>query len=261
MSLKLAAYNLGACDDAIAALQACVSEAIAFDDASVEIRARVGLGVVFGDAGRFDVAQYEFLRALQLAERHPDTAGPARITANIANLHRKRAQAHFAAGFEARGLHECDTSARVAGRACRMAVEEGNVAAEIDALAIRGCAYDLRGEAEHARALLKASIALGRSSRCPTAIVWVLCELGRLCLAADDLGGARTAFVEALDLARELRPSRKIAVACAGLADVEAREGRVPAALGWWERAADEAAAFEIASLQTRRQISEFFAV
>jgi tetratricopeptide (TPR) repeat protein len=260
VSLKLAASSLGACDDPVRALQACVSEAIACGDAPVEIRARVGLGVVFGDAGRFDAAQYEFVRALQLAERHPDTTGPSRITANIANLHRKRALAHLAAGFEARGLHECDAAARVAGRACRMAVEERNVAAEIDALAIRGCAHDLRGERERAQALLRASIALGQASRCPSAIVWVLCELGRMCLAADDLAGARGAFLEALELARELRPSRKIAVACAGLADVLAREGDVPATLAWRERAADETAAFEIASLQTRRQIREFFA-
>ena len=85
--------------------------------------------------------------------------------------------------------------------------------------------------------------------------MWVLCELARMLLAAGDVEEAGTAYAEALDLARELRPSRKIATACFGLADVAARRGDAPAASRWRERGAEEAAAFEIASLQTRRQV------
>ena len=76
-----------------------------------------------------------------------------------------------------------------------------------------------------------------------------------MCLAAGDLEDAGEAYAEALDIARDLRPSRKIAAACFGLADVAARGGDTEAAARWREQGAEEAAAFEIASLQTRRQI------
>jgi hypothetical protein len=48
---------------------------------------------VLGDEGHFDAAAYEFDRALRLARDNPGPTSPARITANIANLHRKRAVA------------------------------------------------------------------------------------------------------------------------------------------------------------------------
>jgi len=259
VSLKMAAWNLGACDDVTDTLDRCATEAMAVGDFALEVRARVGLGVVLGDEGRFDAAEREYKRAFPLALARPNATGAPRILANMANLHRKRATAHLAAGLEAKGLHDSEEAARLAGQACRMALDEGNLAVEIDALAIRACALDMRGYGERARALLRASIALGKASRCASAVVWVLCELGRQSLAAGELEHARVAYLDALATARELRPSRKIALACSGLAEVAASEGDVPAANEWRERAAEETAAYEIARLQTRRQIREFF--
>ena len=255
VSLQMSAFILGAGADVHAALRECTREALESGDTTVEVRARVALGVVLGDCGHFDAAAYEFDRALRLSGAGQAGASPARITANIANLHRKRAAAYFAGGYEAKGLHECGHAVRVAHEACRLAALEGAVSVEIDALAIAGCAIEQGGEPARARLLLRESVALGRAARCPSAIVWVLCELGRMSLQADDLDEARGAYAEALELARELRPSRKIAAACFGLADIEARRGEPGAAGRWRERGAEEAAAFEIASLQTRRQI------
>lgn len=152
-------------------------------------------------------------------------------------------------------MRECAEAIAKSREACRLAAREGAVSVEIDALAVSGCAHEQRGEPARARLLLRASIVLGRAARCPSAIVWVLCELGRMSLAAGDVEDARAAFAEALELARELRPSRKIATACFGLADVDARSGHPEAASRWRDRGAEEAAAFEIASLQTRKQI------
>jgi ATP/maltotriose-dependent transcriptional regulator MalT len=152
-------------------------------------------------------------------------------------------------------MRECDHATQAARAACRLAAEEGAVSVEIDALAIAGCALELRGDAARARVLLRESIAIGRASRCPSAVVWVLCELGRLALSSGDLDEAESSYAGALETARELRPSRKIALACAGLADVHARRGDPSAARAWRERSAEETVAFEIASLQTRRQI------
>ena len=256
VSLQMSAFILGAGEDVHGALRACTREALEHGDKAVEARARIALGVVLGDAGHFDAAAYEFDRALRLGSDAPGGAGGvARIKANIANLHRKRATAYLSQGYEARGLHEAGLAIQVAREACRIAAAEGALSVEIDALAIAGCACEQRGEPARGRVLLRESIALGRAARCPSAIVWVLCELARMSLAAGSVDDAAVAYAEALELARELRPSRKIATACFGLAEVEARRGDATAAAAWRERGAEEAAAFEIASLQTRRQI------
>jgi tetratricopeptide (TPR) repeat protein len=256
VSLQMSAFILGAGEGVHATLRECTREALEHGDVGVEVRARNALGVVLGDGGHFDAAAYEFDRALQLGSELPaSVSSSARITANIANLHRKRATACFAGGFEARALRECGLAISVAHEACCLAAAEGSTSVEIDALAIRGCAHEQRGEPARARLLLRESIALGRGARCLSAIVWVVCELARMCLAAGDLQEAADAYAEALDIARELRPSRKIAAACFGLAEVAARAGDTQAAARWREQGAEEAAAFEIASLQTRRQI------
>jgi len=245
VSLKMSAYNLGACDDVVDTLGRCANEARELRDVPLEIRARVGMGVVLGDLGQFDGAAREFARALPLAERHPETS-PARIVANIANLHRKRG--------------DCEEGVRFARAAVRLAAAEANLSVEIDALAIEGCVTELRGALEHARELMNQSILLGHASRCPTAVVWVQCQLGRLSIALHDLDGAARAYQGVLDIATELRPSRKIAVACSGLADIEERRGNVPAAREWRRLAADETAQFEVARLQTHRQLQEVLA-
>jgi len=260
VSLKMSAYNLGACENVDEMLLHCIREAVELDDPAMEIRARVGLGVVLGDAGNFDAAEHEYTRALLLARRHPNATGAARITANLANLHRKRAAAHFEEGLEARALHECAEAIRAAEWACQLAFEENNTAVQIDAMAIQGCAHGLRGDMQRAHSLLRASVALGQASRCPTAVAWVLCELGRHCVETDRLAEAHDAYTKVLDMGQELRPSRKIALACAGLAEVEAKLGNVTAARRWRERSADESAQFEIARLQTRRQLQAVLA-
>ena len=262
VSLCASAFNLGVVEDVLSPLHLCAEGAAAGGAAmaAVEIRARVALGVVLGDRGRFDAARQQFTRALHLSRLHDSPSGPARITANVANLSRKRALADLAAGFEARALHECDEGLREARRAGEFAAREGNVAVEIDALAIGGCLRDRRGARPRALASLRSAAERGRAWRCHAAIVPVLCDTGRLAALAGELGQARAAYAEALEIAGGLRPSRKIAQACAGLADVEARLGDPVAAGRWRDRAAAESAEFEVASLQTRRLLREFFA-
>lgn len=255
VSLQSAAFVLGASEEVHAALRGCAQDAIDACDPVLETRARMALGVVLGDEGHFDAAAYEYDRALRISRSTRGPTSPARITANIANLHRKRAVALLQSGFEARAMKECDAAGLAAREACRLAAVEGSVSVEIDALAIAGCVLELRGKLERARVLLRESIALGRASRCASAVVWVLCELGRLALSAGDLDEADASYAGALEIARDLRPSRKIAAACSGLADVHARRGDPASANAWRERAAQEIVAFEIACLQTRRQI------
>ena len=260
VSLNMSACILGACRDAISQLRRCADGAAERGHAAVEIRARIALGILLGDRRRFDAAAGQLEEALALARDDPGLDGPSRIVANLANLHRKRAVAGFAGGFEARALHECAEAIGRAREACELATREGAVATEIDALGILGCVHKLRGDLERARACLGQSIALGRVARCPPATLWVLCELGRLDLEAGRCDGAHRAYNEALRIALELRPSRKVAVACAGLADAQACRGDVQAAGEWRARAAVEAAEFAAASARTRRQLEEFLA-
>jgi hypothetical protein len=139
-------------------------------------------------------------------------------------------------------------------------VADDSIPARTDALAIRACALDMQGDRDKALALLACAVAIGGDAGCRTAILWVMCELGKLRLASDDLHGARHAYEQALDIAGVLRPNAKIQVACDALADVEARLGRVEAAARWRERAVLEATEFERWRLDTRRQLDGFFA-
>ena len=260
VSLNMSACILGACDDALSRLRTCADEAALRGQPSVEIRARIAIGILLGDRRRFDAAARQFEEALALARAHPGLTNPSRIVTNLANLHRKRAVSDFERGFEARALHECAEAIRLAREACALATQEGAVATEIDALAILGCVHKLRGDLVRARASLGESIALGRAARCPSATLWVLCEMGRLDLEAGRCEAAAQLYNEALRIALELRPSRKIAQACAGLADAAACLGDVKAAGEWRLRADFEAADFNAASVRTRRQLEEFLA-
>jgi tetratricopeptide (TPR) repeat protein len=261
VSLEISAYNLGAVEDATGTLARCAHEASELGDGAIELRARLAIGAILGDRGKFDAAREEFLKALPLSEVNRGVSGPSRVISNLANLHRKRAKAYFASDRHTDAMHEVREAIRVAGHAQRLARAEGHVPVEIDALAIEGCAHELAGDAQRAHAALAASAELGRQSRCPTAVVWVLCELGRNRQVAGDLKGARAAYKEALAIAAEMRPSRKIAVACDGLAAVESVAGNAELAHEWRERSADETAQFEIARLQTRQQLQEVLAL
>jgi tetratricopeptide (TPR) repeat protein len=260
VSLALAANVLGARDDVCTLLSQCVEAAMEIHDAELEVRARVALGVALGDAWSFNAAATEFARSLLVARIRPTGTSPARITTNVANLHRKRAEALAAARYEAEANRECRESISAAQRACVLAIEEGSLPTLIDALAIHGCVLATLGRPEHARALLAESVALGTSRRCRSPLPWVLCELGAIALVQDDVAAARQAYNEALAIASELTPSRKIEAACHGLADVEAKLGNGAGALQWRTRASEEAGEFDRARLQTRRQLEEFFA-
>ena len=260
VTLSLSACILGACDDALARLRRCADRAAETGQPSVEIRARVAIGILLGDRKRFDAATSQFDEALALARARPGLTNPSRIVANVANLHRKRAVAAFGRGFEARALHHCAEAIRIAREAGELAVQEGAVSTRIDALGILGCVHKLRGDLARARASLGESIALGRTARVPSATLWVLCELGSLDLDAGRWEEAAQAYNEALRIALELRPSRKIAQACAGLAAASAGLGEASAAGDWRLRADFEAAEFNAASVRTRRQLEEFLA-
>jgi hypothetical protein len=167
VSLNMSACILGACDDALSRLRTCADEAALRGQPSVEIRARIAIGILLGDRRRFDAATRQFEEALALARAHPGLTNPSRIVANLANLHRKRAGRGFRARIRGPALHECAEAIRLAREACEGATREGAVATEIDALGILGCVHKLRGDLVRARVSFGESIALGRAARCP----------------------------------------------------------------------------------------------
>jgi hypothetical protein len=68
----------------------------------------------------------------------------------------------------------------------------------------------------------------------------------------------RAAYAQALDIASGLRPSSRIQVACAGIAEAEAKMGRTEAAAQWRARAAAEEEEFERWRRDTRWQLHRF---
>jgi tetratricopeptide (TPR) repeat protein len=258
VSLHLASFNLGARGDVEPGLRGCIADAMALLDRPLEVRARTALGVVYGDGGRFDAASFEFERALVTARLHGGATCPARLVSNLANLHRKRALAAVARGHEARALHECAEAVLLARRACGLAARDGATPIEIDALGIWGCVRVIQGEPVAGRLLMEESVALGRGARLRQPTVWVSCELGALLLSLDEPEAARRAYAEAYDVACTLRPSRKIALACEGLARVAARRGDVAEAESWRRKAEHEVADYERVRATTRVQVESF---
>ena len=260
VTLALAAFELEASADPTEELRSCAMEARWIGDNALQARARAALGVVLGDLGAFDEAAMELSRALLLARSCECATSPPRLTANIANLHRKRAWAHFAAGEREAGLRETLSAREVARRAAALALEQGETSAQIDALGIAGAAAALAGDPEEALAAFSESIDVARRVRCRGTIAWVLLERARLALAAGDITAARRDYLEAHDLAMEVRPSRKVAAACRGLQEAAALAGDQDAARYWGERAAGEASEFDRLREQTRMQLEAFAA-
>jgi tetratricopeptide (TPR) repeat protein len=244
--------------DAEADLRNCLDQAVAEKDAGLEIRARVGLGIVLGELGKFETAPMHFRHAMKLAETHPGFTPRACIAVNTANLHLKSGGARLASGHADEARVELMESARIARQAFDLAVQDEGVPASVDALGVQGCALDLLGSRDKALALLAYAVSLGAESGARSAILWILCELARIRLLAGQYEGARAAYTQALDIASGLRPSVKIHVACAGIAEAEAKLGREASAAQWSARAASEEAEFERWRRDTRWQLERF---
>ena len=255
VNLCYSGFHLGTHADAETDLRRCVEQAVADQDTGLEIRARVGLGIVLGEIGKFETAPTHFRRALKLAGEHPEYTPPACITVNLARLHLKSGGARLAAGHAEEARIELLESARIADEAYKLALEEEGIPASIEALGVRACALDLLGARDKALALLAYAVALGGETGARSAMLWVLCELARIRLLAGLHDGARAAYVHALDIASGLRPSARIHVLCQGIAEAEENLGRHESAAQWRSRAVQEEAEFDRWRRDTRWQM------
>jgi len=258
VNLCYAGFYLGTHQHAETELRECVEQAVAEKDAGLEIRARVGLGIVLGELGKFEAAPTHFRRAMKLADDHPGYTPPACIAVNIANLHLKSGSARLTTGHLDEAHVELVESARMAHQAFTLAVREEGVPASIDALGVQACALDLLGARDKALALLAYAVTLAGDTGARSAVLWVLCELARIRLLAGLHEGARAAYAQALDVASGLRPSAKVHVACSGIAEAEELLGRTGSAAQWRSRAAAEEAEFERWRRDTRWQLDRF---
>lgn len=259
VTMSSAAFALGALSGARAALERSIVLGLEAGDRDVEFRARIALGVALGDLGEFDGAATEFTCALHLVREHRDSTSAARIVANLANVHLKRASRLFAEADGIGALRECAEAEQVARRALSLATDEANLPVQVDALGIRGRAKELQGDRAGGLALLGDAARLAREARFRQPLPWLLCEGARLALASGDVRSARDAYQEALEVATELRPSTRIEDACLGLAEVSARMGDTLGARRWRERAATESQDFDRQRRQTRAQVNAFF--
>lgn len=260
VTLSQSAFAIGALPGAHAAIAGCVEQAERDRDPGLEIRARNALGIVLGDAGEFDAAQRELARALILVHDHRAATCPSRITANLANLRCKRARRLAGTGRDGEARTECLRARRLAVSARDVATQEPNVPVEIDALAIQGRAANLAGDHRDAIGHLAAACRVAAAARVRTPLPWILCERAGIHLALGEGDVAHALYLEALEIAQDLRPSAKVEAACEGLARVERARDNDVGHRRWSERAAAEARDFERSRLQARRQLESFFA-
>jgi tetratricopeptide (TPR) repeat protein len=244
VNLCYAGFYHGTQQDAAEVLHRCVDQAVAEKDVGLEIRSRVGLGIVLSELGKYETPATHFDRAMELAESHPHFTPPACIAVNFANH-------YLRAG-------ELEESAWMADQAFRLALGEEGIPAGIDALGVRALALERLGAGDKALALLAYAVTLGGEALPRGVVLWVLCELARVRFLAAQYEGSRHAWLQALDIATVLRPSAKIHLACAGLADVEAKLGNDEVAAQWRARAKSEEVDFASWRDDTRLQLDRF---
>ena len=145
VSLCFSGSELGTHEEAEKDLRRCIDQAVAAQDAGLEIRARVALGIVLGDHGHFELAPSQFQRAMALARDHPGFTPPGCIAVNLANVHRKCAAAHLEAGRREEAKGQLAEALRVAEEAFRLSLLDEGVPAAVEALGIRACALEMLG--------------------------------------------------------------------------------------------------------------------
>jgi tetratricopeptide (TPR) repeat protein len=255
VTLSTSALALGLAEDAHRALGRALAAAISARDPSLEVRARVALGIALGDLGEFGAAEREFSRSAELAGRGAGGANPGTLLANLANLHCKRGNRYRDRGRGAEAQLEGMQGEALARNALELAVSEGNRPVQGDARAIIGRARDLQGDPMGAIRDYERAAATARSANCRTRMPWFLLELGRLRLDAGDPVGARQACEEALQVASELRPSAKLSSACALFARIERLAGDEVGARRWERRGDEESVRLEVLRREVRSQL------
>ena len=257
ITLCNAACSLGLKSEARALLPRLVRTAAAADP-ELELRARVAFGLVLGELAEFDCAERQFTHALGLIRLH-GCASPARIGANLANLHRKRAEHGFANGATAEARAACALAQEGAQRALADAIGEANALVEVDALAILAHVHMLLDDATQAHACFERAATRAKAARARGSLAWILVELGLVRLGLGAIDAARDALQEALEAAIEYQPSARVAQACRALGACDHAQGDQLGERRWQERAAAEDADFERARAHTRRDLHAFF--
>lgn len=255
VTLAGSALALGLAEDARVALGRALARALAGRDSTLEVRTRVALGVALGDLGEFGSAEREFTLSMEVARRTGDSANPATLLANLANLHCKRGAQRRGRGESAEAALEGIQAEVVGRRALEVAASQGNAPVQVDATAVMARSRDLQGDAAGAMRGYESAARVARAAGCRARMPWFLLELGRLRLEAGDLAGARAACEEALQAAGDLRPSAKLSGACAALARIERCLGDEVGARRWERRGAEESDRLEDLRREVRSQL------
>jgi tetratricopeptide (TPR) repeat protein len=184
--LRLSDYAL-AKEHAEAAVYFCLWE---IDDSGLHSDALNNLGLAKKNLGLWDVAQRDFASALRVQSGVKDPARVLRISQNLAILLRKMGRVGEAESMCREGLH-LSTDLGMSGRACRCALELGNISV-IKRDAVECGKYIAIGQAIAGEKGYSRERVLANEIR------------GDSLLASGDARGALQAYTAGLDLGRDL---------------------------------------------------------
>jgi tetratricopeptide (TPR) repeat protein len=226
------------------------------NDFRLLIRVRNLLGIMLGDAGRYDEAEVQLDLALALTRCDPDAFDPVRVNANTANLLRKRAQSASESGRVAEAESLVRAGLALLERARKESAHHGITPMLLDIYGIEGLLHNAVARPADALRCFSEAWRLGQSSKLRTNLPFLGVEIARLELASGRLDSAELTLLQAMREATFYRPSPKAAALCKLLADVQKARGDQRGEQHW-QRAADEAElAFDELKHEVRRQLA-----
>ncbi|MEP7156566.1 MAG: hypothetical protein ABI905_12385 [Betaproteobacteria bacterium] len=231
--------------------------AIAEDERDMRLQVRIHnlLGIVLGDLKRFDEAEVHLDLGLVLSECDKSGFDRWRVLANVANLHRKRAEAvsvenaQLCAEFCAGGL-------ALIQRVVEQCREHGKVPILLDALRISAMLQALNGREDLATAQYAAAWTLAMEKKQRSVLPSLGIEIARRELESGRLNGAETTLTDALREAAQYRPSPKAAKLCELMAQLHRARDDERGEAHWMSEAARARDEFEALKREARQQLA-----
>jgi tetratricopeptide (TPR) repeat protein len=198
-------------------LAVCRNEADALEDPVLMGRVLNTFGLVYGNLQRFDEADVEYDRGIQLVMNSAPRAGlvtPAYLmSGNKAFLSVLRAKA---ADADHREFCQADAERRIE-YVLAIANREGNVDAQARALFCRGQLRGLQGRLNDALAAFEDTLERANRIRHNPRLIDTYIEISKLYAAEEKYDLALEALEQAFEIADANRPTNKVYVACEGM--------------------------------------------
>jgi hypothetical protein len=180
-------------------------------DVRLQVRIHNLFGILHGDVANFNEAEMHFDLALVLAECDESSLDRWRLTANIANLGRKRAKFAHESGAMDYCADHCNRSLELIARVEAHCLAHGKIPILLDASRIAGMLHVLQDRADLAAGKFTTAWNLALDKKQRSVLPALGLDVARLAIAAGALDDAENTITEALLEAAQTRPSPKAA--------------------------------------------------